>query len=131
MRSDAGIVKRTGVWIRMRVFKSSGFPVLLLFLFTGTGLAAQSWEVATRGMKTNLRGVSVAHNPSEKRAPSAVVWSSGSHGVIVRSLDEGRSWRRLRVSGGDALDFRGNAKTTPGPAYVISSGEGVKSRIYK
>ncbi|OLB32692.1 MAG: glycosyl hydrolase [Acidobacteria bacterium] len=82
-------------------------------------------------MKTNLRGVSVAHNPSEKRAPSAVVWSSGSHGVIVRSLDEGRSWRRLRVSGGDALDFRGIVAFSASLAYVISSGEGVKSRIYK
>jgi len=82
-------------------------------------------------MKTNLRGVSVAHNPSEKRAPSAVVWSSGSHGVIVRSRDEGRSWRRLRVPGGDALDFRGIVAFSASLAYVISSGEGVKSRIYK
>src|SRR5438067_13347269 len=82
-------------------------------------------------MKTNLRGVSVAHNPSEKRAPSAVVWSSGSHGVIVRSLDECRSWRRLRVFGGDAPDFRGIVAFIASLAYVISSVDGVKARMYK
>ena len=50
-----------------------------------------------------------------KRRPVPVVWASGSNGVILKSLDRGKTWQRLHVAGGDALDFRGivafNART--------------------
>ena len=111
--------------------EASNFPFLVLLLLIGTPAAAQSWEVANRGMNTNLRGVSVASSSGEKGAPIAAVWTSGSQGVIVRSFDEGKSWHRLYVPGGDALDFRGIVAFGASLAYVISSGEGVKSRIYK
>jgi photosystem II stability/assembly factor-like uncharacterized protein len=111
--------------------KVSHFPLFLLFLCISTPAEAPRWEVQTRGMNTNFRGVSVARSPGAKGAPLPVVWISGSHGVIVRSLDEGKSWHRLYVQGGDALDFRGIVAFNASLAYVISSGEGVKSRIYK
>ena len=106
-------------------------PSFLLLLFVGTPAAAPRWEIQNGGMNTNLRGVSVSLAPGEKRSSIPVVWASGSNGVIVRSLDEGRSWRRLHIPGGDALDFRGIVAFSASLAYVISSGEGVKSRIYK
>ena len=115
----------------VKKLEASNFPFLVLLLLIGTPAAAQSWEVANRGMNTNLRGVSVASSSGEKGAPIAAVWTSGSQGVIVRSFDEGKSWHRLYVPGGDALDFRGIVAFGASLAYVISSGEGVKSRIYK
>ena len=111
--------------------KVSHSLLALVLLSLSTAAEAQHWEVATRGMDTNLRGVSVAHSPAKNGAPLAVVWTSGSRGVIVRSLDDGKSWHRLYVPGGDALDFRGIVAFSASLAYVISSGEGVKSRIYK
>lgn len=111
--------------------KVSNLPFLLLFLFLGTPTEAQHWEVETRGPDSNLRGLSVTSSPGEHGAAIPVVWTSGSNGVIVRSLDRGKSWQRLYVQGGDELDFRGIVAFHASIAYVLSSGEGAKSRIYK
>lgn len=111
--------------------KVSNLPFLLLFLFLGTPTEAQHWEVQTRGPDSNLRGLSVTSSPGEHGAAIPVVWTSGSNGVIVRSLDRGKSWQRLYVQGGDELDFRGIVAFHASIAYALSSGEGAKSRIYK
>jgi photosystem II stability/assembly factor-like uncharacterized protein len=89
------------------------------------------WEVQAKGEDTNLRAVSVAREPDAKRSGTAVVWASGSNGVILKSMDEGKTWARLHVEGGDALDFRGIVAFSANVAYVMSSGEGEKSTIYK
>jgi len=108
------------------------FVVLLLFLFSAPA-AARRWNVQTSGMDTSLRGVSAVYVPDAKanhsRAP--VVWVSGSKGVILKSLDEGKTWQRLHVADGDTLDFRGIVAFDASTAYLMSSGDGDKSRIYK
>jgi photosystem II stability/assembly factor-like uncharacterized protein len=105
---------------------------LLLFLFLSCVPAkAQWWKVQASGMDTSLRGVSVANTPGEKGVPMPVVWASGSNGVVLKSLDNGKTWQQLRVEGGDTLDFRGIVAFNAATAYVMSSGEGEKSRIYK
>jgi photosystem II stability/assembly factor-like uncharacterized protein len=109
--------------------KASSFSILLLLFAAPT--QAQRWKVQTSGTDTNLRGVSVANTPSEKGAPLPVVWASGSNGVILKSLDEGKTWQRVRVKDGDTLDFRGIVAFNASVAYLMSSGEGEKSRIYK
>ena len=104
---------------------------LLLLMLVTIPAEAQWWKVQTSGLDTNLRGVSAAYVPDAKGVPAPVVWASGSNGVILKSLDEGTTWRRLHVAGGDALDFRGMVAFNASTAYLISSGEGEKSRIYK
>jgi photosystem II stability/assembly factor-like uncharacterized protein len=106
------------------------FLPLLFSLFSGVSVEAQ-WQVLTKGIDTNLRGVSAAYVQNTKRVHSSVVWTSGSNGVILRSLDKGGTWQRLHVAGGDTLDFRGIVAISAASAYVMSSGEGEKSRIYK
>src|SRR2546430_12053352 len=69
--------------------------------------------------------------PDAKGVPGPVVWASGSNGMILKSVDEGKTWKRLPVNGGDALDFRGIVAFSEKVAYLMSSGEGEKSRIYK
>jgi photosystem II stability/assembly factor-like uncharacterized protein len=69
--------------------------------------------------------------PVEKSGPRPVVWASGSNGIILKSIDEGKMWKTLHVAGGEALDFRGIVAFDEKIAYVMSSGEGEKSRIYK
>jgi photosystem II stability/assembly factor-like uncharacterized protein len=103
----------------------------LLLLLLSTRVEAQWWKVQTSGMNTNLRGVSAGYTQDDKGAPVPVVWASGSNGVILKSLDEGKTWKRLHVSGGDELDFRGIVAFNASTVYVMSSGEGDKSRIYK
>jgi photosystem II stability/assembly factor-like uncharacterized protein len=107
---------------------------ILLFLsclFFGVSVQAQRWEVQTSGVDTNLRGVSVARVWNARGVAALAVWASGSNGVILRSIDKGKTWRRRHVAGGDALDFRGIVAFNASTAYVMSSGEGEKSRIYK
>jgi photosystem II stability/assembly factor-like uncharacterized protein len=106
-------------------------PPFLLLLLLNAPAEAQSWKVQTSGLDTNLRGVSAAYAPDAKGVPMPVVWASGSNGVILKSLDEGKTWKRLHVAGGAALDFRGIVAFDATTAYVMSSGESEKSRIYK
>ena len=106
------------------------FLVLLaLPIFVGAGdSSGVSWTVQTSGLDTNLRGVSAARGHSSQ---GFAVWVSGSNGVILRSVDRGKTWRQLHVAGGDTLDFRSLRALDATTAYVMSSGEGELSRIYK
>jgi photosystem II stability/assembly factor-like uncharacterized protein len=103
----------------------------LLFLVAGTPSEKSWWKVQTNGIDTNLRAVSAAYTPDANGARVAVVWSSGSNGVILKSLDDGKTWQRLHVKDGDELDFRGIVGFNASTAYLMSIGEGEKSRIYK
>lgn len=69
-------------------------------------------------------------NPPDS-SHGAVVWACGSNGVILRSVDDGKTWKQLHVQGGDALDFRGIVAFDAITAYVMSIGAGAQSRIYK
>ncbi|MGD0403401.1 MAG: oxidoreductase [Candidatus Acidiferrales bacterium] len=98
------------------------------------------WSVQTSGIDTNLRGISAAYisdaiaarrssnSPDERHI---AVWACGSNGVILLSKDLGKTWKRLHVVGGETLDFRGIVAFDETTAYLMSSGEGDKSRIYK
>jgi photosystem II stability/assembly factor-like uncharacterized protein len=88
---------------------------------------AQSFTVQTSGRETNLRGISVARGKSDK----TVVWASGSKGVILHSIDDGKTWTQLHIADADNLDFRDIQAFGDGTAYAMSSGDGEKSRIYK
>jgi photosystem II stability/assembly factor-like uncharacterized protein len=109
------------------------YPLLLLALLPlGRPGKDAWWSVQTSGIDTNLRGVSA--KCCEETRPTNfqdVVWASGSNGVILRSADYGRHWTERRVKGGEDLDFRGIAAVDTDTAYVMSSGDADKSRIYK
>lgn len=91
----------------------------------------QQWSVQTSGLDTNLRGVSVKFNEANEGGLHYIVWASGSNGVILRSTTDGRTWKQLSVPGAADLDFRDIEGFDADTAYVMSSGEGDKSRIYK
>src|SRR5437773_5048623 len=111
--------------------KMRAMRLLLLLLLSSAPLEAQWWKVETSGIDTNLRSVSVARASNAKGASPWVVWASGSYGVIIESADEGKTWKPLHIADGDALDFRGIVAFNTTTAYVMSSGEGERSRIYK
>ena len=112
---------------------NKGFFAFVVFLLLGVSTPAEKpwWKVQTSGIDTNLRAVSTASTPDAKGVSVLVVWASGSNGVILKSLDEGKTWQRLSVKDGDALDYRGIVAINASTAYLMSIGEGEKSRIYK
>jgi photosystem II stability/assembly factor-like uncharacterized protein len=103
--------------------------IMLLLTLNIVPEETQWWKVQTSGLDTNLRGVSATYSWDLKGMP--VVWASGSNGVVLRSIDFGKTWKRLQVADGDKLDFRGIVALSEKTAYLMSSGEGEKSRIYK
>jgi photosystem II stability/assembly factor-like uncharacterized protein len=87
------------------------------------------WAVRQSGVDSNLRGISVVVNKSAEG--DASIWATGSNDALVRSSDSGKSWKRLAIPEGDSLDSRGVQAFDLEIAYVMASGEGAKSRIYK
>ena len=82
-----------------------------------------SWVIQPKATAARLRGVS---------APSVdVVWASGTQGTFARTIDGGKSWAAGQVPGGEGLDFRDVHAVDGGIAYLLSSGPGDESRIYK
>ena len=100
----------------------------LALLALAKASSAQSWKVLTGGSASNLRGISAAKTDSSGHV---AIWASGSHGVVLRSADDGVNWSRLTVSDDAELDFRGIVAFGDKTAYLMASGEGEKSRIYK
>jgi photosystem II stability/assembly factor-like uncharacterized protein len=114
------------------VWSAVGIRLGLLAMAVGSA-GWGTWTPQNPGIDTNLRGVSAAYSLDSAGTRSPVVWASGSHGVILRSMsmDHGTNWAQLAVTGGEALDFRGIRAFDARTAYVMSSGDGGLSRIYK
>jgi photosystem II stability/assembly factor-like uncharacterized protein len=85
--------------------------------------SASLWEGQTSGTQARLRGVSAVD--------LNVVWASGSGGTFLRTIDGGTNWRASVVPGATELDFRDVHGVDANTAYLLSAGEGEKSRIYK
>src|SRR2546421_3451145 len=64
-----------------------------------------------------------------------VVWASGgvtgTPGVVVRTVDGGRSWRDITPPGGGSLEFHDIEAFDRDHAVVLAVGEGLASRIYR
>jgi len=76
----------------------------------------------TSGTTANLRGVS---------ANAKAVWVSGDKGTVRKTADSGQTWRAVSPPGVADLDFRDIEAIDDRTAFLMSSGEGPKSRIYK
>lgn len=64
-------------------------------------------------------------------ASDRVVWASGTGGTWVLTVDGGRIWKSGRVPGADSLEFRDVEGFDGKEAYLLSSGPGNRSRIYR
>ncbi|HYM93293.1 MAG TPA: YCF48-related protein, partial [Chitinophagaceae bacterium] len=116
----------------MRI-KSKRFITLSFFtavIFAALYCSAQSPEVQelTSGTQTSIRGLSVVNDN--------VVWVSGSNGVVGRTVDGGKNWKWMVVSGFEKTDFRdieafdGASAVILGvaePAYILKTNDGGKS----
>ena len=86
-------------------------------------LSAQTWINHDSGVTASLRGVSAVND--------RVVWASGSGGAYLLTTNGGVTWRAAIVPGAETLDFRGVHALNASSAYLLASGPGEKSRIYK
>jgi hypothetical protein len=102
-------------------------PILFVLFIAPTGLHAQTPEVIllTSGTHTSLRGLSVVNDN--------VIWVSGSHGMVGKSLNSGKNWNWMTVKGFEKAEFRdieafdGNTAivmAVDSPAYILKTVDG-------
>ncbi len=70
------------------------FFILIIVQFAD----AQSVRLLSAGTTSSFRGLSVVDDK--------IVWVSGSNGTVGRSIDGGKNWNFLKVSGFEKRDFR-------------------------
>jgi photosystem II stability/assembly factor-like uncharacterized protein len=100
----------------------SFFCGILMLLAPGSSW----WTVRSTGVDANLRGLALVVHRS-----NTIVWATGSKGTIVRSLDAGQTWTPINIPNSAKLDFRAIQTFDGKTVYVMSSGGGEASRIYK
>jgi photosystem II stability/assembly factor-like uncharacterized protein len=97
--------------------------VVWRFLFViGVSTAAQSWTPVASGTTANLRAVS---------AKGQIVWVSGDKGTVRKTTDGGMTWRDVAPRGTADVDFRDIEMIDARTVFLMSSGRGSQSRIYK
>lgn len=70
----------------------------ILLFFGSICSSAQTVELLTSGTKTSMRGLSVVDDNT--------VWTSGSNGMVGRSVDGGKNWKWFTVKGFEKTEFR-------------------------
>jgi photosystem II stability/assembly factor-like uncharacterized protein len=96
---------------------------ILVPLILASIAQSQTWTVHPSVTTASLRGVSVVD--------AKIVWASGTGGTYLETTDGGVNWRAAVVPGAEQLDFRGVHAMDQRTVYLLASGEGDKSRIYK
>ena len=86
-------------------------------------LLAAGWQSQNSGVEASLRGVS--------GISSRVAWASGTGGTWLRTIDGGATWKSVIVPGAEKLDFRGLHALNENTAFLLSSGPGDQSRLFR
>lgn len=98
------------------------FCLAILFVLPGR-LQAQvdAWKPMNVDTKASLRGLCVLDD--------LTVWASGTNGTIIRSFDQGNTWRVQQVEGAEKLDFRDLHVIDENTVVAMTSG--TPARIYR
>ena len=104
-------------------FNYTGHVKLLVLILLASATHAQTWVPHASGTTASMRGVSAVN--------AKVAWASGTNGTYLKTTDGGETWSVAVVPGAGKLDFRAVHAVDSNTAYLLSIGEGDKSRIYK
>ena len=83
--------------------------------------SSPTWTSLESPTTESLRGLSVV-DPD-------VVWASGAHGTVLRSIDGGDSWTAFVVPGAESIDFRSLHAFDASNAVVIAAG--APARVFR
>jgi photosystem II stability/assembly factor-like uncharacterized protein len=89
----------------------------------GTSIAQAQWQAQAIRSDANFRGLCAVS--------AQVAWVSGTKGTYGRTTDGGQNWSVGTVPGAAKLDFRDVEAFGETTAYLLSTGPGEDSRIYK
>lgn len=97
------------------------FTILSLLIGSTLPAFAQTIELLTSGRSVSIRGLCPVTDE--------VVWVSGSHGTVGRSLDGGKTWQWITVKEFEKTDFRDIEAFNAQTAIIMGIGE--PARILK
>jgi photosystem II stability/assembly factor-like uncharacterized protein len=83
---------------------------------------APSWRLLDTGSTSHFRGLSAVSR--------SVAWVGGYDGVVLRTVDGGRTWSDVSPVGASTLQFRDIEATDAGHAVAMAAGTGTDSRLY-
>src|SRR5262245_16162556 len=106
-------------------YEKRSFLIALRLIALHWGRAARRAPMALT-VKWNDRQVARRQRSQRDRGVA-----SGGDGVYLKTTDGGATWRAATVPGAEALDFRDVEAFDSDTAYLLSIGEGERSRIYK
>lgn len=86
------------------------------------GWRAPSWTLVDTGTQSHLRGLSPVS--------AEVAWLSGYQGLVLRTVNGGRSWSDASPAGASNLQFRDIAASDAKHAVAMAAGSGTDSRLY-
>jgi photosystem II stability/assembly factor-like uncharacterized protein len=88
----------------------------------GPARASLSWRLVRVPVQSHFRGLApVSRN---------VVWLGGYDGVVLRTVNGGRTWINASPAGASALQFRDIAAFGATRAVAMAAGPGTASRLY-
>jgi photosystem II stability/assembly factor-like uncharacterized protein len=99
------------------------FSLAVMLLGLCHSIARAQWQPKTIPTDADFRGLCVVS--------AKVTWVSGTKGTYGRTIDGGDTWSAGTVPGAEKLDFRDVEAFGDSTAYLLSSGPGEASRIYK
>jgi photosystem II stability/assembly factor-like uncharacterized protein len=85
----------------------------------------------TGGTLQEQRSKTTARLQAVSAVNEKVVWASGTNGSFAVTVNGGASWRSGVVAGADSLEFRDVHGVDDKTAYLLSAGNGTRSRIYR
>ncbi len=87
-----------------------------------TARPAPSWQLLDSGTTSHLRGLSAVSR--------SVAWVGGYNGLVLRTVDGGRSWVDASPAGASTLQFRDIEAFDATHAVAMAAGTGTDSRLY-
>ena len=84
-------------------------------------IVASPWQLQTSPANVSLRGLQVVDQN--------IVWASGTGGTVINTIDAGKNWRVLKITGAEELDVRDVHAIDE--ATVIAMTSGTPARIYR
>ena len=101
------------------------FLIFLTFISAVSSSAFAQWKILDIKTTVNMRGVHAV--------TSNVCWIGGSRGIVLRTINSGKSWTTLKVPEADSLDFRDIHAFDKQTAIAMSAGEAQngKAKIYR
>jgi photosystem II stability/assembly factor-like uncharacterized protein len=89
----------------------------------GRHQVAPSWRLLATGSQSHFRGLA----PVSRQ----VAWLGGYDGLVLRTVDGGRSWQDVSPAGAGTLQFRDISAFDARNAVALSAGGGTDARLYR